>query len=521
MYVMHTHLKVDLIIAGRPARAHARNNIHFRAHNTCACEDAAVINNKNIIIFYRRMPRRQFVFVVATLFLVCLLYYVYVLNANGCNGIVSWNDVEGYSSRTVLPLVSKDILVRSVYFDDRSRSGHANASVFMVEAVRSAVDDGLIIGCQVGDNFGVYIQVRRLTEIELYVHKKHSYVTHDLIMVDCFDLPVKNGSRAFLFFKKKNNSTSDAGIAYSVESERSLFFPSPRISRGKEIKLLVCVATARYTAYGHRLTIYNLIYNWLKYQRTIGVDHVHFIAHPSFLTVGTLENDVMRRAILDNFISIEFWEPWLNETDNYHGHSQMLAYQDCAYRFRGTYDYIMMCDTDDFFVPRVANQPTFQYYIKQWCRYGMCKFPWAERYPDCGLNKERMTPDGNITSVLTSQRAVWRREPKSLHVSSSVLDVGIHRPLETMPGVSVTHVPNNIAYFAHIRHGKTPDGGFDNCYIQTRVMISHGKRVACNAIYALPNSLIDRNLHEGPGLEDTQLQLHDDCGIIYIHAITL
>ena len=409
---------------------------------------------------HRRGP---FAIGVAIVFLaLCNLYYIHV--AKYCDGgTVSWSNVADFAA-TVLPMVSKDIIVRSVYLDDRPRSGHVNASVFMVEACRH---EKLIVGCQVGSHFGRFIQVRPLAQMDTFVHWKHSYVNHDLLMIDCFDLPILNGSRAFLLFKKKKSySANEARTIYSVESERPLFIPSVRISHQDDIKLLVCVATARYTNYDRRLTVYDMIYHWIKYQRVIGVDHVHITAHPSFLTVGTLQNDVIRKAILDQFISIEFWEPWLNETDNYHGHSQMLAYQNCAYRFRGTYDYLMMCDTDDFFMPRVTNQPKFQYYIKKWCQYGTCRFHWVERYPDCGIDKEKITSDGNITKALKSNAMKLRKECKSLHISSSVLDVGIHKPMETMPRVSVITVPKNVAHFSHVRHGKKPLGGFDNCYIR-------------------------------------------------------
>lgn len=389
----------------------------------------------------------------------CGLYYVQC-DGRAC-GPVSWADVTEYRARTVLPLISKDVIVRSVYFDDRPRSGHVNASVFMVEARREIVDEGLIVGCQVGRHVAKFFQVRRLALMDAYIHWKHSYVNHDLVMVDCFDLPARNSSRAFVFVKKASKGGSNK--VYSVESERPLFFPAPRIASGDDMKLLVCVATARYTNYERRLTVYNMIYHWLKYQRTIGVDHIHFIAHPSFIEWGTLQNDVVRRDIRDGFVSVEFWEPWLNDTDNYHGHSQMLAYEDCVYKHRGTYDYIMMCDTDDFFMPRVPDQPRFQYYIKNWCHYGACRFHWVERYPDCGLDLDKMSPDGNITKMLISTTERRLSDNKSLYKSSVVLDVGIHMPMESISGYSVIHVPSHVAYFAHVRHAHGPEMGGATC----------------------------------------------------------
>ena len=384
--------------------------------------------------------------------LALLIVLTYLLYGRTLPHPVDWNDVVKYTPSSVVPLLRKDVIVRSVIFDDRARNGHTNSSVFMVEARRSIVDEGLIIGCHVGEHFGKFIQVRPVALMAAFVHWKHAYVNHDLLMVDCFDLPIQNNSRAFLLFKRKQT-----GVVYSVESETPLYIPAPRIARKDDVKLLVCVATPRYGKPDRRLTIYNMFYHWLNYQRVIGVDHVHFVAHPSFLEVGSLQHNVTLNAFKDNFISMDFWEPWLNETDSYHGHSQMLAYQHCAYKFRGTFDYVLFCDTDDFFVPRIAGNKEFPYYVKNWCHYGACRFHWIERYPDCGLKWDQLGPDGNLTSILKSSTSLRLWDNKSLYKSAIVLDVGVHMPMETMSGYSVIHVPHNVAYFAHVRHAHMPE----------------------------------------------------------------
>ena len=137
-------------------------------------------------------------------------------------------------------------------------------------------------------------------------------------------------------------------------------------------------------------------------------------------------------------------------------HRCYIAYQVCGsvYRFRGTYDYIVMCDTDDFFVPRIPSKPNYHYYIQKWCPLEACVFYWIERYPDCGLDWEKMTEDGNMTNILKSKKSKRRPEPKSLYKSSMVLDVGTHHPRKWLPGYSVKNVPSNVAYFAHVRHAR-------------------------------------------------------------------
>ena len=351
---------------------------------------------------------------------------------------------------SLLSLVSKKVIVRSVYFDDRPRDGHSNASVFMVEAFRNSLGEGVIVGCKIGKHYGKFVSVRLVRNVR-WIHRTFPKITHDMFMVDCFDVPVKNGSKAFLLFNSRVN-----GIK-CIESERPLLVPAPRIALGLDMKVLVCVATARFVSEEHRLTRDDQIYHWLNYQKAIGVDHVHFTAQPSFLSHGSLQNDVMRKAILDNFVSFEFWEPWLNENDTYNGHSQNLAFEDCVYRYRGTYDYIVICDTDDFFVPRVPGQKNFRYYIQKWCKYTACFFDWVDRYPDCGLKWEELGEDGNLTAILKSEKEGYRKNFKSLYKSSKVLDAGTHKPMRLMHLLPSYYVPYHFAYFAHIRHGRLPE----------------------------------------------------------------
>ncbi len=53
----------------------------------------------------------------------------------------------------ILPFapISKDMIVHSVYFDDRARNGHDNVSMFLVGANRTIFDRNWIVGCGVGN----------------------------------------------------------------------------------------------------------------------------------------------------------------------------------------------------------------------------------------------------------------------------------------------------------------------------------------------------------------------------------
>ena len=103
----------------------------------------------------------------------------------------------------------------------------------------------------------------------------------------------------------------------------------------------------------------------------------------------------------DGFVSVEVWTRWLESDIQIRYHSQLIAYDDCIYRFLGTYDYVFMVDTDDFFVPMVPGEPTIHYYITNWCHNSdTCELTWERHYPDCGVGK--VGKDGNVTAKLSS-----------------------------------------------------------------------------------------------------------------------
>ena len=119
---------------------------------------------------------------------------------------------------------SPDVIVRSVYFDSRPRHGHKNASVFMVEMRKTILYDKLIVGCQIGRLYTTQLLVHTLNVngwVGKYIDEKPSY-SHTLAMVDCFDLPAENGSRAALLYK-----TSENGIVIPAESERPVMISVP------------------------------------------------------------------------------------------------------------------------------------------------------------------------------------------------------------------------------------------------------------------------------------------------------
>ena len=377
--------------------------------------------------------------------------------------IPSHRHILNSDENTSFPITrSKDMIVRATYFDDRPQSGHTNSTVFMLQARRDIVglnNQSLILGCGVGEHFATagHYKIRACGGIVLnsWIHEMFPHLTHDEVMLDCFDLPAQNGSTAFVIYKPDIHSP----YARIVHSDHPFLIPAPpqpRRSQDYEFKILSCV-----NIFGEP----NWLVEWLHYQKAIGVDHVHITIQDSVLK--SHEQSYLRQAVREGFVTVDEWQQWFNDSQIYY-HSQTLAYADCIYRHRGTYDYAFMLDTDDFFVPMNPEQKRFHYYVNKWCKdSASCAFSWTEYYPDCGLKGEPGS-DGNMTKVLNSTVHVNRKGGKSLHRLSVVMDIGPHqaesvimkaRSFRVKYHHGIVKIPDDEAYVAHIRKDRLPPNG--------------------------------------------------------------
>ena len=359
---------------------------------------------------------------------------------------------------------SKDVIVRAAYFDDRPRSGHTNATVFMLQARKEIVrvENGkgrLLLGCGVGKHVATpgHYQIRPCGNVILrsWIHKNFPHLTHNEVMLDCFDLPAQNGSTAFVIYMPDINSSS-ARIAHSELPFLIPAPPQPRHSQDYDFKILSCV-----NIFGTP----NWLVEWLHYQKAIGVDHVHITIQDSVLK--SHERSYLRQAVREGFVTVDEWQQWFNDSEIYY-HSQTLAYADCIYRYRGTYDYAFILDTDDFFVPMNPGQKRLHYYVNKWCKdSASCAFSWIEYYPDCGLKGEPGS-DGNMTKVLNSTVHLDRDVGKSLHKLSVVMDIGPHlaesvimkaRSFDVKYHHGIVKIPDDEAYVARICNDRQPPNG--------------------------------------------------------------
>ena len=400
---------------------------------------------------------------IVCLFVVVLMYH-HKGQANTSNTIIVIQDsslhtepvkvrpqCREYSDDSAAPaqVLSKELVVRRVVFDSRRRDGYPNTTVFVMEAKGMTLNKEHFYGCQVGNFFSGNFLFRKPKNYEWVQRNMHA--TSTLALIDCYDIPtVENGDIAFLHYK------SSAGVV-KVQSQKPVFVAEPRtVINLSTVTAVVCVGAPIYAA-EHSAAEHGMLYHWLRYQKVIGADHVHMYVDESFVRAGDLQNEVIRQAIREGFLSIDFWPKWLNTTEVFN--TQKIAYQDCHHHFQGVYDYAIYVDSDDFFVP--LKSKSIKDYLVKWCsgNFGSCRFHWHQFFPDCGWDPNSIGADGNFTAAMTYKH-IWRRdETKSGYQLNATLDVGTHFVMAFLDGYEEKWVPSQDAYFAHIRFGWRPEHG--------------------------------------------------------------
>ena len=149
--------------------------------------------------------------------------------------------------------------------------------------------------------------------LNTWLHRDHSYLTHDFVLLECYDLPpVDNGSVAFITYNISEPTQNNPGEMQtkSVQSERPFYisapYEPPTDGRKYNFKIAVCLAVVFVKP--------PWLNEWLQYQKTIGIDHIHMIADNSFVKAGGFRNKYLKQAIREGFISTDVWHMWLNDS---------------------------------------------------------------------------------------------------------------------------------------------------------------------------------------------------------------
>ena len=350
---------------------------------------------------------------------------------------------------------SKSVIIRAVYYDDRPRDGHQNAAVFLVMVWKNITDNNWVTGCQVGEYSAMEYGVNVIGETPKWrVYKSYNKIDHEEVLVDCFDIQdAHNGMDGYLFYK----ASKDGEVEMAV-SERPLVIPIPHIppkspeSSKYNFTVMTCTKIFDRPPW---------LQEWLEYQRTIGVDHVHMNMDDSFIRHCSREDlKYLGELINDGFLSADLWVLWLENGKEIWYHNQGLILEDCVYQFRTTYDHMFILDTDDFFTPRVPGETKVHYYIDKYCREkytGSCKFRWIEFYPDHYHLRDTPTVGGNITDRVLNFTHYIQPNRKSMHRPNTVIDSATHHAHKLIKDYHIKEVHHSIAYVAHVRKGKHPD----------------------------------------------------------------
>ena len=358
------------------------------------------------------------------------------------------------------PPFSNDVIVHTAFFDQRPRDNHTNVTIIFLTVNKTIMDSGWVIGCGVdGKNasaFSLYFPF----ENELVHELMHDWLGKEPIKFEnmevlCYDMPGKNGSEVFVVYKSAQNSSE-----IKVISRYPLYIPAPRVTPSGEYNFTTVTCTKIHDRGA------SFIHEFIQYQKTLGVDHVHISILDLFIKDKGFEDLIIKDAFLWNlykegYLTFSVWKEWYAKSNETGGelqlHSEILRKLGCIYRFLGTYDFAMPLDTDDFFVPRIPGKTKLKDYILQYCYskpFGSCQFKWVWHYPQCGI--EGKVDDGNVTKHLKTK--IYQSQPnynyKSVHSMKAILDASFHDsrcPKCLRPGYHMVYVPTSIAYVAHNR----------------------------------------------------------------------
>ena len=352
-------------------------------------------------------------------------------------GIYMYQCFNTYAVRPDTKVHIYSMIIRSAYIDTRARNGYkhsVNTVVIFAEASMEIRKHGLIEGCGADS-----INAKAFNPIPLYfpwITYHFPKLTHEEIMIDCYDLELHENSTAFVRYRPLSNS--DMTITATID----VTYPAHRDDY--KDKVVVCT-----NCFGKP----PWLSEWLKYQKTIGVDLVQLYVEEQFMSDN--ENlKIIESYIQEGFLKVENRKTYFNTSQIYY-HSELINHHDCLYRYREVFEFAFFLDTDDFFIPRLPNKTNVHDYVNQFfCEDNQvsAEFVWLKYFPDCGLTQPLSNlKDGNITSLLKVKEFWKSPEPKFVCRPTLTTSIGIHSTTGILGGTTIVHPPVDVAYIAHVR----------------------------------------------------------------------
>ncbi len=348
--------------------------------------------------------------------------------------ILVWHSTGNLSifPKNTSPMV--DFVVRSAFVDTRPRNGYKNSTVIFAEVSKNVLKFGLILGCGVDTIYAEAYKVESL--YSLYVWWNYGHLTHEDIMITCYDLKAHENSTSFIAYHPATNS-----INISIVTVEITYSPIRKDSKSRTV---VCTL-----AFGKP----PWLKEWLLYQKTIGVDLVHMYVEETFLNDN--ENQKIIKDFVGKGLQVDYRKTYFNSTQIYY-YSQFLIYNDCLYRYQGVYEYALFLDTDDFFIPRLPNKTSVLYYLNRFLpkeNQATVTFHWLTLFPDCGLTQPKASAkDGNVTQLLKVKQYSDTSNFKFACRPHLITLVSVHTALAyTKTAIAVPTANSKIAYVGHFR----------------------------------------------------------------------
>ena len=336
----------------------------------------------------------------------------------------------------------QDVVPRRAYYDNRTLNpgGPRNVVWILSEMLDTQAVEDSVLTCQLN---GYYSKANVEREATWWVRKHYPGHTHCNTFIQCVGFPevaIRSGTFVSIIYKRSMDS------CYSrVVTEKALvLIQNNGFSAGKNT-IVTCGAL-----YGDP-PFFN---EWLKYQKALGVDKVHFAVERSFSDNATARYPFLEEALKSGFAEIEVWENFIGDKIYYYSHAIKL--QDCALRYTGVYEFAFISDSDDFFIP-MKSRKDIDYYTKKLFsnpRLASVHLHW-KRYkcnPDPSVYKS--LPNGNVTQSLVDYASEWTGNFKSIHRLYAVDIVSVHTEAKRLPGYRASRVDRKLAYVAHMRPDK-------------------------------------------------------------------
>lgn len=330
-----------------------------------------------------------------------------------------------------------DVIPRTAYYGVRYIAGSKqNVVIVLAEVSATILEQKLIVSCGWKNQYSTAVKV--VTDpLMRWIQKNKRGYTHFFAIIYCFGLTIIRNDVVKIIYKSGTD-----GPYRSVDTEKSVRLLNNASHIKKVNSVLACA-----TMYGHPIRFEE----WLRYQKTLGVDGIHLNVQLSFV-VGIEKYPFLIESLQNEFVKIEVWKQYLKSSAIFY-YSQSLIYQDCVMQYQASFEYIMMVDYDDFFIPAVPNQKNVHYYVNRFFneRTASVRLPWIEL--PCAVKNYTFLVDGNVTQTFSTQDTrIKRRESKSIHRLNAVDIVSIHQAFKVLPGYSKVQIEGvNLAYFAHIR----------------------------------------------------------------------